>query len=100
MGGDDQTDLDDTLRSYRSRWYNRSMNTVKTAPLLDQILVPLGDCLTPESARRLLALKADCTLQTRVIKFDEAKTTPVPTDCSSFPHPAMWRVYALSPLQC
>ncbi len=42
------------------------MNPTKSAPLLDRLLAPLGDCLTPESARRLLALKADPTLQARV----------------------------------
>jgi len=42
------------------------MKTVKTAPALDQLVAPLGECLTPESARRLLALKADTTLQARV----------------------------------
>ena len=34
-------------------------------------MAPLGDCLTPESARRLLALKADPKLQARVDDFAE-----------------------------
>jgi hypothetical protein len=42
------------------------MKTAKSAPVLDQLVAPLGDCLTPESARRLLALKADPKLQARV----------------------------------
>ena len=42
------------------------MKTAKTAPVLDQLVAPLGDCLTPESARRLLALKADPKLQALV----------------------------------
>jgi hypothetical protein len=42
------------------------MKTAKSDPVLDQLLAPLGDCLTPESARRLLALKADPKLQARV----------------------------------
>ena len=42
------------------------MTTAKSAPVLDQLVAPLGDCLTPESARRLLALKADPKLQARV----------------------------------
>jgi hypothetical protein len=42
------------------------MNTAEPAPVLDQLVAPLGDCLTPESARRLLALKADPKLQARV----------------------------------
>jgi len=42
------------------------MKTAKSAPVLDQLVASLGDCLTPESARRLLALKADPKLQARV----------------------------------
>ena len=42
------------------------MKAAKSAPVLDQLVSPLGDCLTPESARRLLALKADSKLQARV----------------------------------
>ena len=39
------------------------MRHAKSPPALDRLLSPLGDCLTPESARRLLALKADRKLQ-------------------------------------
>ncbi len=39
------------------------MQTAKSSPVLDQLVGPLGECLTPESARRLLALKADRKLQ-------------------------------------
>lgn len=42
------------------------MKTAKSAPILNQLMAPLGDCLTPESARRLLALKADPKLQARM----------------------------------
>lgn len=42
------------------------MKTAKSALILDQLVAPLSDCLTPESARRLLALKADPKLQARV----------------------------------
>jgi hypothetical protein len=42
------------------------MKSTKTDPLLDRLIGPLGDCLTAESARRLLALKADRELQARV----------------------------------
>jgi hypothetical protein len=37
-----------------------------TAPGLERLVDPLGECLTPESARKLLALKADATLQDRI----------------------------------
>lgn len=39
------------------------MKSAKNAPVLDRLVSPLGECLTPESARRLLALKADPALQ-------------------------------------
>ena len=39
--------------------YNASMKTVKSASALDQLVARLGDCLTPESARRLLKLRGD-----------------------------------------
>ena len=42
------------------------MKTAKSAPALDQLLASLSECLTPESARRLLALKATPKLQARV----------------------------------
>jgi hypothetical protein len=39
---------------------------MKSAPVLDQLVAPLADCLTSESARRLLKVKADPKLQARV----------------------------------
>src|SRR5262249_41349791 len=51
------------LHLYCFSLYNLSM---KTGSGLDQFVAPLGDCLTPESARRLLALKANPKLQARV----------------------------------
>jgi hypothetical protein len=42
------------------------MKTANTTPALDRLVGPLGECLTAESARRLLALKADTKLQARV----------------------------------
>ena len=39
------------------------MKTEKSTPGIDRLLSPLGNCLTPESARRLLALKPDAQLQ-------------------------------------
>src|SRR5262249_20555771 len=47
-------------------WYNSCMNTAKNAPILDRLVAPLGECLTPESARRILALKADPALQAQI----------------------------------
>ena len=42
------------------------MKAAKTTSALDGLLDPLGECLTPETARRLVALKADASLQARV----------------------------------
>jgi hypothetical protein len=42
------------------------MPRTKSAPALDQLIGSLSECLTPESARRLVALKADPKLQSRV----------------------------------
>jgi hypothetical protein len=49
-----------------SSCYNPDMKTAKSTPVLDELLAPLVDCLTPESARRLLALKVDRKVQARV----------------------------------
>ncbi len=42
------------------------MKTVDTAPALDRLVSDLSECLTAESALRLLALKADPKLQARM----------------------------------
>jgi hypothetical protein len=42
------------------------MKTAHTTPALDRLIGPLGECLTPETARRLLALRADAELQAHV----------------------------------
>ncbi len=42
------------------------MDTANATPVLDSLIAPLGECLTPETARRLLALEADVSLQARV----------------------------------
>ncbi len=44
----------------------QTMKSTRTTPVLDQLISPLGDCLTSESARRILELKADAKLQSRV----------------------------------
>jgi hypothetical protein len=42
------------------------MKSAKNTPVVDRLVSPLSECLTPESARRLLALKPDPDLQARV----------------------------------
>jgi hypothetical protein len=59
------------------------MKAATTAPALDRLISLLSDCLTPESARRLLALKADAKLQARVAylaeRCNEGRMTPKET---------------------
>ncbi len=56
------------------------MEDGKSSPILDRLLSPLGECLAPESARRVLALKADGELQGRVddlaARHSEGKLSP------------------------
>lgn len=68
------------------------MKSTKRAPVLDCLVGPLGECLTPESARKLLALKADTTLQARIDELADRHSRGLLTpdelaeygDCVSF----------------
>jgi hypothetical protein len=42
-----------------------------TSPVLDRLMNPLSQCLTPETAKRLLKLRADPQLQARVDELAE-----------------------------
>ncbi len=42
------------------------MTPTTTTPALDRLVTPLSDCFTPETAKRVLALKADSQLQARL----------------------------------
>lgn len=42
------------------------MNATATSPVLERLVDPLSECLTTESAKRLLRLRADRKLQARV----------------------------------
>ena len=37
-----------------------------TQPILNELLAPLGDCLTPEVAQRIVRLRAPEAVQTRI----------------------------------
>jgi hypothetical protein len=56
------------------------MKRTNSAPIFDRLISPLGDCLTPESARRILALKADPELQAYLdemaARHSEGRLTP------------------------
>jgi hypothetical protein len=60
--------------------YNAGMNAADPPGLVDRLVAPLGDCLTPESARRVIALKADSELQKRMdemaTRHTEGRLTP------------------------
>jgi hypothetical protein len=47
------------------------MNSKTSSAVLDRLVDPLSRCLTPESAQRLLKLKADRSLQARVDELGE-----------------------------
>lgn len=68
------------LLHIEAMWYNSAMKNVKNTPVVEQLVAPLGECLTPESARRRLALKPDPKLQARVdeiaTRHSEGRLTP------------------------
>ena len=47
------------------------MNSKRSSPVLDRLVDPLSRCLTPESAKRLLELRADPELQALVDRLGE-----------------------------
>jgi hypothetical protein len=47
------------------------MKSKTTSPVLDRLMDPLSQCLTPETAKRLLKLRADTKLQARVDELAE-----------------------------
>ncbi len=47
------------------------MKAATSDPVLDQLVAPLGECLTPEAARRVLGLKADEKLQARINEMSD-----------------------------
>ena len=51
------------------------MITQTPSPLLDRLVDSLGRCLTPESAKRLLELRADPQLQSLVDKLSEKNSS-------------------------
>ena len=56
------------------------MKAAKPPGLIDRLVAPLGDCLTPESARRLIALKPDPEVERRIddmaSRHSEGRLTP------------------------
>ncbi|HWE96881.1 MAG TPA: hypothetical protein VG269_23170 [Tepidisphaeraceae bacterium] len=47
------------------------MSSKTSSPVLDRLVDPLSECLTPESAKRLLKLRADPQLQAMVNQLAE-----------------------------
>jgi hypothetical protein len=47
---------------------------MSTTEILEQVLDPFVDCLTPEAARRIVALRADPAAQTRLDELAERAT--------------------------
>jgi uncharacterized protein YnzC (UPF0291/DUF896 family) len=56
------------------------MRLPETSLGLDRLVQPLSDCLTPESARRLVGLKPDPRLQARVDELSAKSSAGTLTD--------------------
>lgn len=56
------------------------MRSTNSVPVLDRLVDPLGECLTPETARRIVGLRADRKVQARVDylarRSSQGKITP------------------------
>ena len=59
-----------------------TMNMPEHAPanFLDRLLAPIGDCLTPEVAEKLVNLRADAVVQTRLEELAAKSTEGSLTD--------------------
>lgn len=55
------------------------MSTIE-ATIIDRLLEPVGQCLTPEVARRIANLRADPALQTRVDELADKANRGTLTD--------------------
>ena len=51
------------------------MNATTSFPLLEQLVTPLGECLTPEAARRIIALRPNPGWQARIDDFATRHTS-------------------------
>lgn len=47
-------------------WYSSDMNTTLERQTLDRLLDPVRDCLTPDVAAKIAALRADAATQGRL----------------------------------
>jgi hypothetical protein len=66
--------------AYQRDIISYTMKPMKSDLILDRLISPLGECLNPESARRILALKADPTLRAHIddlaARHSEGRLTP------------------------
>ena len=65
------------IEYYHFLWYDDDMNThLPSQPpsILDQLLTPVGDCLTPEVARHLVDLHASADVQARLEDLADKST--------------------------
>ena len=59
-------------RRLRNRGVRRHNTVMAAVPLLDGLMEPLSRCLTPESARRVVALRIDPGIEARVDTLAES----------------------------
>ncbi len=62
------------------------MSATVTPSVLDRVLDPVRDCLTPEVARRILALRADPVTQAKLDEYAEknAEGTITPAELDEY----------------
>jgi len=71
------------IECYRLLRYDSGMDTpLASQPpsILDQLLTPVGDCLTPEVARHLVDLHASADVQARLEILADKSTEGQPSD--------------------
>lgn len=62
------------------------MSATATPSVLDRMLDPVRDCLTPEVARKILALRADAVTQAKLDEYAEknAEGTITPAELDEY----------------
>src|SRR4051812_23693422 len=74
------TGLSGQLCDSRIMKYNSSMVTAPTTEILNNILDPVTDCLTPEVAQKILAVRLDPRVQARLDELAEKANEGLLTD--------------------
>ena len=71
-------------------WYDVAMNADISSTIIDRLVDPLSECLTLESAKRILELRADPQLQASVDRLAEKSIEGTLKLFFSFPNSPVW----------